>query len=378
MKNFFLFLYLGFTINLSAQKAVVDTIPFHTKSTLLVFKAKINGHETNFAMDTGASTSVLTSSQAVSTNLKFEGSLTVNDSNENKSSAKRGIIETVTIGSQTITNASTVVFDMPFLVCNDLFLLGANIINQFNWKIDFEKKLLYVSKTPFEITNDMLEMKVKFKKNRHFTDITIQNYKLKNCLIDTGFNDFFEVSSSQSFFKKLQKKNESTTISSKRFSMGLTSMQSSTNHTFSFDGLQLNNTTFDDVKVDLRENIENKIGLKFFSTLSTVLIMNNSNLTYHLQLSNQPVSMNLSFDADIYLKNGALTVVGKTTNEESSATELEIDEQVISLNGKKASDFKDECEFILWKLENAKETECIIEKTNGQKIIVKKQFLKTT
>ncbi len=174
MKNFFLFLYLAFTINLSAQKAVVDTISFHTKSTLLVFKAKINGHETNFAMDTGAGTSVLTSSQAVSTNLKFEGNQTVNDSNENKSSVKRGVIQTITIGSQTITDASTVVFDMPFLACNDLFLMGANIINRFNWKIDFEKKVLYVSKTPFEITNDMLEMKVKFKKNRHFTDITIQ------------------------------------------------------------------------------------------------------------------------------------------------------------------------------------------------------------
>lgn len=378
MKNVLLFLYLGFTLNVSGQKAEVDTIPFHTKSTLLVFKAKINGHETNCAMDTGASTSVLTSSQAVSTNLKFEGSLTVNDSNENKSSAKRGVIETVTIGSQTVSNASTVVFDMPFLACNDLFLMGANIINQFNWKIDFEKNLLYISKTPFETTKNMVEMDVKFKKNRHFTDITIQNYKLKNCLIDTGFNDFFEVSSGQPFFKKLQKQNERTTVSSKRFSMGLTSMQSTTNHTFSFDGLQLNNTTFDDVKVDLRENIENKIGLKFFSTLSTVLIMNTSNSSYHLQLSNQPVSLKIGFDADIYLKNGALTVVGKTTNSESSANDLEIDEQVISLNGKKASDFKDECEFILWRLENAKQNECVIEKINGEKIIVKKQILKTT
>ena len=378
MKNVLLFLYLGFTLNVSGQKAEVDTIPFHTKSTLLVFKAKINGHETNCALDTGASTSVLTSSQAVSTNLKFEGSLTVNDSNENKSSAKRGVIETVTIGSQTVSNASTVVFDMPFLACNDLFLMGANIINQFNWKIDFEKNLLYISKTPFETTKNMVEMDVKFKKNRHFTDITIQNYKLKNCLIDTGFNDFFEVSSGQPFFKKLQKQNERTTVSSKRFSMGLTSMQSTTNHTFSFDGLQLNNTTFDDVKVDLRENIENKIGLKFFSTLSTVLIMNTSNSSYHLQLSNQPVSLKIGFDADIYLKNGALTVVGKTTNSESSANDLEIDEQVISLNGKKASDFKDECEFILWRLENAKQNECVIERINGEKIIVKKQILKTT
>ena len=43
----------------------------------------------------------------------------------------------------------------------------------------------------------------------------------------------------------------------------------------------------------------------------------------------------------------------------------------------KTSDFKDECDFLLWRIENLKKDSYEIEKLNGQKIIIKKQVLKS-
>jgi hypothetical protein len=85
----------------------------------------------------------------------------------------------------------------------------------------------------------------------------------------------------------------------------------------------------------------------------------------------------MSFDADCYLKNGKLIIMGKNNNSESSAKDLEAEEEVKSINGLEATDFKDECNFILWRIENLKKDNYEIEKLNGQKIIIKKQVLKS-
>lgn len=378
MKKQLLTLILFFTgIVTQAQEVAVDVIPFSLQSSLLVFKGKINGIETNFAMDTGAGTNVITTNQSERSGVKTSKKVTVNDSNDNKSKISKAKIDELQIGSQTIKNSKCVVFDMPLLSCNDYFLLGANVINQLNWKIDFENNVLYVSKNAFEPSSEMVEMKVKYIKFRHFTDFKIQDLNITNCLIDTGYNDFFEASVEDSNFIQLKNKHEELVISGKDFSMGLTSMSSADNFSFSFDGLQIANTTFDNVKIDMKENTQNKIGIKFFSTLTKVLIMNNHNSKYHLLLSNKPVSLLMSFDAEYHLKNGKLLIVGKTFNAESSASDLEFDEEIKSVDGKSVTDFKDECEFLLWKFENRHKKEIEIEKLNGQKIIIKKQLLKT-
>ena len=125
-----------------AQSVKIDTIPFTTKSSLLVFKGQINGIETDFAFDTGASLGVVTSAKANSANIKITGKKNITDSNEDVNSMKEAMIETVTIGSFEIKKVKSIVYDMPFLSCNDYYLLGANAINKLNWKIDFEKNLL--------------------------------------------------------------------------------------------------------------------------------------------------------------------------------------------------------------------------------------------
>ncbi|MFV8361624.1 retropepsin-like aspartic protease [Flavobacterium sp. LS1P3] len=360
-----------------AQSVKIDTIPFTTKSSLLVFKGQINGIETDFALDTGAAIGVITAEKANSANIKITGKKNITDSNEDVNSMKEAMIETVTIGSFEIKKVKSVVYDMPFLACNNYYLLGANAINKLNWKIDFEKNLLYVSKSTFEYTSEMIEMPITYKNNRHFTTFSINETVFKNCLVDLGYNDFFEVSEKEPFFKKLKQENEDEIISGSRLTMSLSNIKINRYEALSFDNLIIGNKRFDDLKIEIRANIENKIGLKFFSQLSSILILNNDISKYYLKLSNQPISLQMSFDADCYLKNGKLIIMGKNNNSESSAKELETEEEVKSINGLTATDFKDECDFLLWRIENLKKDNYEIEKLNGEKIIIKKQVLKS-
>jgi hypothetical protein len=107
------------------------------------------------------------------------------------------------------------------------------------------------------------------------------------------------------------------------------------------------------------------------------MILNNDNSKYYLKLSNKPISLQMSFDADCFLKNGKLIIVGKNNNSESSAKDLATEEEIKSINGLAATDFIDECDFLLWRIENLKKDSYEIEKLNGQKIIIKKQVLKS-
>ncbi len=360
-----------------AQSVKIDTIPFSTESSLLVFKGKINGIETDFALDTGASLGVISTAKANNTKTKITGNKNITDSNNLSNTMKEAMIESMSIGSFEIKNIKSVVYDMPFLACNNYYLLGANAINKLNWKIDFEKNLLYVSKSTFEYSENMLEMTISYKNNRHFTNFIINGTELKNCLVDFGYYDFFEVSEKEPIFKKLRHENQDRVIAGSRFCMGLSNMKTNNYEAFSFDNLIVNNKNFENLKIEIRKNTENKIGLKFFSQLSSVLIMNNIDSKYYLKPSNKPVSLKMNFDADCFLRNGKLIIVGKNNNSESTAKDLETGEEIKSINGLMVNDFKDECAFLLWRIENLKKEQCTIEKLNGQKITIKKQVLKS-
>lgn len=359
-----------------AQSVKIDTIPFSTKSTLLCFKGKINNIESDFVIDTGASLGVITTSKANSTNLKITGNRNITDSNEIDNKMREGIIESLLIGSFEIKNVKNVVYDMPILACNNYYLLGANAINKLNWKIDFEKNMLYVSESPFVHSSEMLEMTIRYKQNRHFTNFIINETEFKNCLIDLGYNGFFEVSDKDPLFKKLMQENQDRVINTSKSNMSLSKIKTSNYNAFSFNNLMIDTKRFDHLKIEIRENIENKIGIKFFSQLASVLIINNTDSKYYLKTSNKPSSLQLNYDTECLLKNGKLIIARTNNNPESSAKNLEIDEEIKSINNLKAEDFKDDCAFLIWKIENSKNDECIIEKLNGQKITIKKQVLK--
>lgn len=362
-----------FVSNFIFSQQKIDSIPFHMKNKLLVFKGKVNGYETNFGFDTGASIGILNSSQANQSNAVSKKEKKANDSNKNSAKIKMTTTEEVTIGSFAIKKVKNGIYDMPFLSCNDIYLLGGNVINELHWKIDFDKKILYVSKDEFLPSQDMLPLSIAIKNNRHFADFTINGKVLEDCLIDFGYDGIFEASAANDIMQQLKTEKVANTIKGQTFSMGLTSSMTKNTDHIVIDTFQLGNKTLSNVPLEIEENTDTKVGLKFFNTIAAQLIINPEEKKYYLKYSQKTINRTLGFDADCYLKDHKLIVVRKIDNELSSAKNLEIGEEIKSINGKTATDFTNECAYLTWKSTQTENTEITIVKMNDEEVIVKKQ-----
>ena len=287
----------------------------------------------------------------------------------------KGKIDLLKIGSFSFKNIESVIYDMPFLVCNSLYLLGGDVINQLNWQFDFEKNVVYVSKTPLKPSVEMTKLRIQFVNNRHFADFDIAGSVFRKCLIDFGYSGTLEVPQTEVLFAKLKKEKEDKmqTITSKTSSMGLSSITFGQETTTLFiDSLKAGSAIFKNVKVNIKEKTDKKVGLKFFSQNLSTIILNNTDSEYWLKSIHKPMDNNLGFDADFHLNNGKLEMVGKNLNEKSTAKNLNIGEEVKSIDERMANSFKDICEFLKWKGDQSNKTEILIEKLNGEKITVKR------
>lgn len=379
MKNsvvpFFVAVSLTFPSISTAQENRVDTLQFSVESNLLIFEGSLNGVKTKFAFDTGAGLGVLNTTQVAESNVTKTGNKNIRDSNDESKTMSNGKIESMQIGSYRFSNVESVIFDMPFLTCQQLYLLGGDVINQLNWKFDFERQQAYVSKTPFSPSANMSPMSVYFVKNRHFTDIQIGDKTLKKCLIDFGYVGTLEASKKEPALKaplKIELKQQRV-IETNTISLGLTSIAVGLNmRTFFIDSIQLGSLSVPHVKVNIKDDVEKKIGLAFFRDQFSMVILNNSEHMYWLQPRTLVVEPTLGYDADYYLIDGKLQLVGKNLRATSTSSSLTIGQEIKSANGRTAASFSDICDFIAWRITQAKLDKLVIETLNGEQLTIPK------
>jgi len=372
----FLLSFLAFTSSVFAQDNRIDTLSFSTKSSLLVIEGAINGNKALFAFDTGAYAGVLNSKQVAANSIKSTGNKNVRDSNNESKKMGRGKIKAISIGSFSFENIESVIYDMPFLSCNDLYLLGGDVINKLNWKFDFTNNLAYLSKTPFVPSSDMTVLPVQFINNRHFADLQVDG-KMVKYLIDFGYSGVLDVPTNEVNFTKIQreKESQSSVLRSQATSMGLGSISVGQQmSTFFVDSVTLGTATFKNIKVNVKDKTDKKIGFRFFKENLTGMILNNTDKKYWLQQLKTPLKTDLGFDADYYLIDGKLQIVGKNLSEKSTAKTLNVGDEIKAVNGKTAASFADVCSFIIWRQEQAGNKELTIETLKGEKI----NILKTT
>lgn len=368
--------FLAFSSSVLAQDNRVDTLSFSMKSSLLVIEGAINGNKALFAFDTGAYAGVLNSKQVAANNIKNTGNKNIRDSNNENKKMGRGKIKAISIGSFSFENIESVIYDMPFLSCNDLYLLGGDVINRLNWKFDFTNNLAFISKTPFVPSSDMTVLPVHFINNRHFADLQVDG-KMVKYLIDFGYSGVLDVPTNDINFTNIQrqKESQSSVLKSQSTSMGLGSMSIGQKmSTFFVDSVSLGITTFKNIKVNVKDKTDKKIGVRFFKENLSGIILNNTEKKYWLQQLKTPLKTDLGFDADYYLIDGKLQIVGKNLSEKSSSKTLNVGDEIKAVNGKTAASFADVCSFIIWRQEQAGNKELTIETLKGEKI----NILKTT
>lgn len=368
--------FLAFNSSVLAQDNRVDTLSFSMKSSLLVIEGAINGNKALFAFDTGAYAGVLNSKQVAANNIKNTGNKNIRDSNNENKKMGRGKIKAISIGSFSFENIESVIYDMPFLSCNDLYLLGGDVINKLNWKFDFTNNLAYLSKTPFVPSSDMTALPVQFINNRHFADLQVDG-KMVKYLIDFGYSGVLDVPTNEVNFINIQRQKESqlSVLKSQSTSMGLGSMSVGQQmSTFFVDSVNLGSATFKNIKANVKDKTDKKIGVRFFKENLSGIILNNNDKKYWLQQLKTPLKTDLGFDADYYLIDGKLQIVGKNLSEKSSSKTLNVGDEIKAVNGKTAASFADVCSFIIWRQEQAGNKELTIETLKGEKI----NILKTT
>lgn len=355
----------------------IDSISFKMKNAFLVFDAKINGIDTEVAMDTGAVLSVATSLQVANANIEvLDSEKRITDSNNKTTSIKSIKIKTFEFGNQKVENIKSLTADMPYLYCANFFLLGQDVIRKFNWKIDFESNKIYISKEPFTSVKSMVQWKIKYRSNRPITSYTINGKIIEDVLIDTGFTseldiDFSNVKNIKSQLEQKEKEHKINTylISS----MGLYGLgKADVVKEINLNDLNFGGAEIDNARLLIKDNKESKIGILFFKNHCKEFIMNYTNNTFYFSKKDNPTIIKKdNLDIKLALEKGKILVIGKNTSPNSTANDFEINEEIKSINGKTAKELGDECQFLLWNYNNT-EKEITVEKLNGKKYTIKR------
>lgn len=379
MKKILLLTALAFCIAKKSysQNNKIDSLSFSTEKGLLIIDGYLNGVKTNFAFDTGAGMGVLNSDNVRDAKIEISGSRKINDSQKNTAKISKAKIDSLRIGPHSFLDITSVVADMSFLHCNKMYLLGGDVINKLNWKFDFQKNVVYFSKTPFLPENKMIQMPFKITGNRHFSNLTIAGTTIDNVLVDFGYAGNCTMDVGIKSTKEIIKKQSPENLyKSKSFSMGVNSVSAGKEtNAFFVNSVVFGGLSFNNFKVSAMPNTHNKIGLFFFKKNFNQVIINNTELTYWLLPNNITPQKTPNFDAGFYFNdNNKIEVVSLNSAVDNSAKTLQIGEIIEEINGRRAESFKDRCEFTAWYFEQIKLPKLVIRQLNGEKVSIDKSI----
>lgn len=167
----------------------------YQKNSLVFLKVIINRNEYLFLFDTGASICMV--SEEIASQSAVQNTIHFSDEFENKSKANV-VLQNIQIGNSSFNNIVCVVNDMKILTtlgCVKIDgIIGANLINLCNWKIDPVKNLLSFSKSTFK-KQEISECELEIRYTGNGLPLIKLNYDNTEfyTLIDFGFSDYLEL-----------------------------------------------------------------------------------------------------------------------------------------------------------------------------------------
>ncbi|MGL4630703.1 MAG: retroviral-like aspartic protease family protein [Leadbetterella sp.] len=322
------------------------------KKKFIVFKGRTNGMDVDFLFDTGAMVGVANSRIVKEAQIESKSKKAkVKDSNNAKKEIERVQVDKIEIGSHTFTTVKDVSVDMSYLYCHNFYLLGQNVSKNLNWKIDFENKKIMFSKSSFSQTSSQSSIQIdkyKGKIPQIYLEFEGKKYLF---LIDTGYAGFIDVDEKIDFLnqKVIEQQSKDLVKNSLKSSLGIHGFgKADSISRFEIDELKLGDIHLEEVPISIAVKEINKIGIAFFYTYFKSVVFNFSENTILLEPKYNIEKPKGELDIQIMYFDKKLKVIGKNLDPKSPASQFEIGEEVASINGKKAIDFKDECEFLRW------------------------------
>ncbi len=184
----------------------VDSIPFEMKKDLVIVKAQINGKEKplDFIFDTGAFNSKINHTLTEEYSLETKATKENEDSNGNVKVIEVTQLEQIQLGQTLFTDigAGKVVYadESPSPCIAEHGIIGANLIKLANWKIDYQKQMIYFSDEAFEIESPLTAITFDYDSpalsDTPKVEFKIEGRSVENLLIDTGSNGGFRLPAS--------------------------------------------------------------------------------------------------------------------------------------------------------------------------------------
>jgi predicted aspartyl protease len=205
-----------------SSQSFLDSIPFEWRFESVVIKLQIPGEERPWELifDTGASYSVIRKDNAVKSGLESVSNISIGDTHGNRKTTPIYLFPELQLGSTTFTNHAAVGVNYDednLLRCIAADgILGANLMKKLHWKIDYTRQMIYFSDVADSLpqSQNMVAQKFRFSGGRPHIDIHLNNFRISDVLVDTGFNGFMDggpnliptladtVTNSWSYFRK--------------------------------------------------------------------------------------------------------------------------------------------------------------------------------
>jgi predicted aspartyl protease len=181
----------------------VDSIPFEMRKDLVIVKAQVNGKDKplEFIFDTGAFNSKINHTLTDEYHLETKAIKENKDSNGNVKTIEVTQLESFQLGQTVFSKigAGKVIYaeESPSPCIAEHGIIGANLIKLANWKIDYEKQMIYFSDEPFKIETPSKAISLNYDaptlSATPKVDLKIGDRTVKNLLIDTGSNGGFRL-----------------------------------------------------------------------------------------------------------------------------------------------------------------------------------------
>lgn len=347
--------------------AYQDTIPFRNDLGLIVIPITFNGVEKQFAFDTGATSSVAygwAKKELKST----KKSLNITSSSGLKSRMRFYKSGFINLGSRKIRGHR--ILNTPknkvFSCYNIDGILGVDIIKEFNWTIDFAKKILIMyppNHFPKKL-KEMHELEFKFPKNRPYVFLKLKNNKLR-FLLDTGAGGFSNISKKD---YNLTNIDDYRQLSMQSASIGVNGiLTSSPAKTIQFPEVFSKQISLKPI-INYNNQKSSKIGNKLWEATELFLSLKKKKL-YNSELKfNESYS---GYSCSVMFYKDKMRIVQIQENSILWNKGVRQGDEIISFNGKKYSDF---CSLDKYRRKLAKAGKSFeIELLNGEKFIVSKK-----
>lgn len=319
-----------------------DTLSYDKNNKYIVLPVIVNGKLRKMMFDTGADIVVLPKDSSIS-NIKCN----LSDINGNVTQCNITPIYSLGLSNYNFTNLYSFNLDLPTpFLCFADGIIGNNVIKSSNWLIN-ENKLVF-SNRPFDIIDKQVSLDIfYYNSNGLFSNLIINGNRLDTCLIDYG--GLYDIELSKSFYEKNLASFNPNKITHQIYTSYGANGKSLPDTIFRLNcDINFNGLKIDSVNIVIKYKGKNRIGLQFLKRFEQVAI-NNTDRKFvfgNLIMATKSSQQECIFSFD--LTNGFFVVDSKILNE-PNCSGLNIDDKFVEINTIKSSEFKNYCDFLVFK-----------------------------